>query len=104
MSTDMKLSKQQKDIVRAPLTPLSVIACAGSGKTKTAVNRLAKVRAELHDNRGYVALLSFSNVAVKTFKNDYSQHMSKAIETRHSYSDRVLAVRQPASQGVLGFG
>lgn len=86
----MELSKQQKDIVKAPLTPMSVIACAGSGKTKTAVNRLAKVRADLCDERGYVALLSFSNVAVKTFKNDFSQHLSQSKVTSHIYSDRVV--------------
>jgi superfamily I DNA/RNA helicase len=66
-----KLSKEQLDVINAELKPLYVIACAGSGKTKTAVQRVAKIREDLKNSRGYVALLSFSNIAVETFKNDY---------------------------------
>ncbi|EOX3944456.1 UvrD-helicase domain-containing protein [Vibrio alginolyticus] len=85
----MKLSKQQKDIVYAPLSPLSVIACAGSGKTTTAVHRLSQVRQLLNDERGYVTLLSFSNIAVDTFRREFLLHSSK-LRNRHTYSDRVL--------------
>jgi len=65
------LSHEQKSIVDAPLEPMSVIACAGSGKTKTAVHRLVEIRKRLGDLRGRVALLSFSNVAVDTFRTDF---------------------------------
>jgi hypothetical protein len=65
------LSPEQQIVVDAPLTPLSVIACAGSGKTRTAVRRLLEIRRRLGASRGYVALLSFSNVAVHTFQGDY---------------------------------
>lgn len=65
------LSAEQQAVVDAPLTPLSVIACAGSGKTRTAVHRLVEVRKRLGDQRGRVALLSFSNVAVDTFRKNY---------------------------------
>lgn len=64
-------SAEQRDIINAPLTPMSVIACAGSGKTRTAVRRLAEIRRQLGDHRGRVALLSFSNVAVDTFTQGY---------------------------------
>lgn len=67
----MSLSKQQGNIVDAPLTSLCVIACAGSGKTRTAVHRLVKVRSDMDNQRAYVALLSFTNTAVKTFTKDY---------------------------------
>lgn len=67
----MKLTDEQKVIIGAPLNSISVIACAGSGKTKTAVNRLYKVRADLVDDRGYIALLSFSNTAVNAFKGEF---------------------------------
>ena len=67
----MSLSKQQKKIVDAPLTSLCVIACAGSGKTRTAVHRLVKIRSDMDNQRAYVALLSFTNTAVKTFTKDY---------------------------------
>lgn len=50
---------------------MSVIACAGSGKTFTAVRRLAHIRRCLGDHRGRVALLSFSNIAVETFRREY---------------------------------
>jgi superfamily I DNA/RNA helicase len=54
----MMLSEQQKTIVGLPLHPLSVTACAGSGKTKTAVYRLAEMRRLLNDDHGIIALLS----------------------------------------------
>ncbi len=66
-----KLSAEQLAIIDAPLEPLSVVACAGSGKTRTAVERLADIRRRLGDHRGRVALLSFSNVAVDTFRQSY---------------------------------
>ncbi len=76
-------SAEQQAIVDAPLTPMSVIACAGSGKTQTAVRRLAEIRRQLGDHRGRVALLSFSNVAVETFTKGYQnlvRNMSLGIE------------------------
>lgn len=65
------LSVEQQAIIDAPLEPLSVVACAGSGKTRTAVLRLVEMRRRLGDHRGRVALLSFSNVAVDTFRESY---------------------------------
>lgn len=65
------LSAEQLAIIDAPLEPMSVVACAGSGKTRTAVRRLAEIRKRLGDHRGRVALLSFSNVAVDTFRQSY---------------------------------
>jgi len=73
----IKLSQEQAEIVNAPLAPMSVVACAGSGKTKTAVSRLAKIRKELGSCRERVALLSFSNIAVKTFRSDYSKYVQE---------------------------
>ncbi|MDQ7279656.1 ATP-dependent helicase [Stenotrophomonas sp. Sm6012] len=70
MSTDTP-SVEQRQIISAPLQPMSVIACAGSGKTFTAVRRLAHIRQCLGDHRGRVALLSFSNIAVETFRREY---------------------------------
>ncbi|WP_186151567.1 UvrD-helicase domain-containing protein [Burkholderia gladioli] len=65
------LTPQQQAVVDAPMVPLCVMACAGSGKTKTAVHRLVRVRCNLGEARGRVALLSFSNVAVDTFRKAY---------------------------------
>lgn len=67
-----ELSSQQRDVIAASLGPLSVLACAGSGKTRTAVHRLLEVRRRLGRKRGRVALLSFSNVAVDTFRSDFA--------------------------------
>lgn len=64
-------SDEQLQIIEAPIVPMSVIACAGSGKTFTAVRRLAQMRRQLGDHRGRIALLSFSNVAVDTFRREY---------------------------------
>jgi len=67
-----KLSKEQEALVALPLEPIAVTACAGSGKTRTAVHRLAAMRRLHTDERSLVALLSFSNVAVETFRNEYA--------------------------------
>jgi len=66
------LSAQQDDVVQADLKSLAVLACAGSGKTRTAIHRLLEVHRRLERPRGRVALLSFSNVAVDTFRRDYA--------------------------------
>jgi len=65
------LTPEQQGVVDAPMVPLCVIACAGSGKTKTAVHRVVQMRRNLGEARGRVALLSFSNVAVDTFRRAY---------------------------------
>lgn len=66
-------SSEQQNIINAPLAPLAVIACAGSGKTATAIKRLVTMRRLLGEDRGRVALLSFSNVAVDTFRKGYRE-------------------------------
>ncbi|MHC2253162.1 superfamily I DNA/RNA helicase [Bradyrhizobium embrapense] len=65
------LSPEQQTIVALPLGAICVTACAGSGKTRTATHRLWQMRQLLNDRHGIVALLSFSNVAVDTFRRDY---------------------------------
>ncbi|MDT8873009.1 UvrD-helicase domain-containing protein [Komagataeibacter rhaeticus] len=65
------LSSEQSKIVNLPLSPITVTACAGSGKTKTAVHRLAAMR-QMYNGSGLVTLLSFSNVAVDTFRKEYA--------------------------------
>lgn len=72
------LSEEQRAVVDAPIGPLSVIACAGSGKTRTAVHRLVEIRRRLGEQRGRVALLSFSNVAVDTFRDNY-RHLAQTL-------------------------
>ncbi|MBK9195379.1 MAG: UvrD-helicase domain-containing protein [Flavobacteriales bacterium] len=62
------LSEEQQAIVEAAIGPFSIKACAGSGKTRTAVHRLLKLRELQRDTRGHITLLSFSNVAVDAFR------------------------------------
>jgi len=69
----VKLSEEQKNIIEAPLGALAVTACAGSGKTETAIRRLIVVRHMMKDDRGRVVLLSFSNVAVNTFNKGFKE-------------------------------
>lgn len=69
----MNLSDEQKDVINAPLEPIAVTACAGSGKTATAIRRLITIRQKMETSRGRVVLLSFSNVAVNTFNKGYAQ-------------------------------
>lgn len=67
----MTLTAEQQQIVDAPDGPLTVTACAGSGKTRTAVHRLAELRRRMGMQRGRAVLLSFTNVAVDTFRHEY---------------------------------
>ncbi|HZG09116.1 MAG TPA: DEAD/DEAH box helicase [Allosphingosinicella sp.] len=91
------LSPEQEAIVALPLEPIAVTACAGSGKTRTAVRRLAAMR-QLHANeRSLVALLSFSNVAVETFWNEYAA----AIRSQGSASRRDRAVEIDTMDGFI---
>ncbi|MHC9061017.1 UvrD-helicase domain-containing protein [Pantoea sp. y20] len=69
----MKLSEEQLDIIGAPLGPIAITACAGSGKTATAIRRLIAIRQKMQNSRGRVVLLSFSNVAVNTFNTGYAE-------------------------------
>lgn len=62
---------EQKAIIHAELKSIAVVACPGSGKTATAVHRVAEIRRRLEGTRNHVALLSYSNVAVETFRREY---------------------------------
>ncbi|PJO37791.1 ATP-dependent helicase [Delftia acidovorans] len=79
-------SPQQKLIIETGLVNQRVIACAGSGKTATAVRRLIEIRRQLGASRQYVALLSYSNVAVETFRTEYA----RLTAGQHGLSNRVL--------------
>ncbi len=65
------LSPQQQTVVESPPGKLCVTACAGSGKTRTIVYRVEHLSQLLAAERGRIALLSYSNVAVETFQKDY---------------------------------
>jgi superfamily I DNA/RNA helicase len=80
------LSQEQEAIVNLPLQPVAVIACAGSGKTKTAVRRLAAMRGLHRDDHSLVALLSFSNVAVDTFRGEYAASLRGQKSTRRAFA------------------
>ena len=76
---------EQKAIIYAELKPLAVVACPGSGKTATAVRRIAEVRRRLEGRRNHIALLSYSNVAVDTFRSQY-----RSLRGVDGDSDRVV--------------
>lgn len=63
---------EQRAIIYGDLQPQCVIACAGSGKTATAVRRMLEIRKQRASDRGFIALLSYSNVAVDTFRQEYA--------------------------------
>ena len=73
MNISFDPSSEQRRVIEAALVGQRVIACAGSGKTATAVRRLAEIRRRMGPSRQYVALLSYSNVAIRTFQRDYIQ-------------------------------
>ncbi len=77
-------SVEQKAIIEEKLHPLCVIACAGSGKTFTAVRRMDTICSFLPQRRDNVALLSFSNVAVDVFGKTYLDDIATMKRTRSS--------------------
>ncbi|ADW71583.1 DEAD/DEAH box helicase [Granulicella tundricola] len=77
-------SLEQKAIILEKLRPLCVIACAGSGKTFTAVRRMDTICSFLPQRRDNVALLSFSNVAVDLFGKTYRDDIVTMKRTRSS--------------------
>lgn len=58
----------QRAVVDAPLVDMSVLAGAGSGKTSAAIGRVLSILSQLPETKR-LALLSFSNVAIDTFRN-----------------------------------
>lgn len=92
----MGLSPQQQTIVGLPLGAICVTACAGSGKTRTATHRLWQMRQLCNDRHGITALLSFSNVAVDTFRKDYYQ-----LARERSGSTRSSAIEIDTVDGFL---
>lgn len=86
MSEAFDPSPEQRNIIEAALVGQRVIACAGSGKTATAVRRLAETRRQMGASRQYAALLSYSNVAVDTFRAEYAA----LTEAQPGLSSRVL--------------
>lgn len=85
MQQSFEPTEEQRAIIDADLVSLAVVACPGSGKTTTAVRRLKEIRRRLAGSRGYVALLSYSNVAVDTFRDEYRQ-----LTGRSGDEDRVV--------------
>lgn len=73
MTESFDATPEQSAIIDADLVSMAVVACPGSGKTATAVRRLLKLRDLLNAERSRVALLSFSNVAVDTFREEYQK-------------------------------
>lgn len=76
------ISPQQQLVVDRPIGRLCVLACAGSGKTRTVVHRVTKLQGMLKGERSRIALLSFSNVAVDTFRRDYRAIQQNSASTR----------------------
>ena len=85
MQQPFEPTEEQRAIIDADLVSLAVVACPGSGKTTTAVRRLKEIRRRLAGSRGYVALLSYSNVAVDTFRDEY-----RLLTGRSGDEDRVV--------------
>jgi UvrD/REP helicase N-terminal domain len=79
-------TNEQRAAIEDDLVSQAIVACAGSGKTLSAVHRVAEIRRRMQQRKGYVALLSYSNVAVDTFRTEYQ----KLIRNCRDLSDRVV--------------
>lgn len=69
----IQLTDEQKDVCSVEclddIGHMSIIACAGSGKTLTATRRLFEIY-KILGHKESIALFSYSNVAVSTFHNE----------------------------------
>lgn len=66
-------TEEQRAAIEDELVSQAIVACAGSGKTTSAVRRVIEIRRRMQQRNGYVALLSYSNVAVDTFRAEYER-------------------------------
>lgn len=79
-------TEEQRRAIEDDLVSQAIVACAGSGKTMSAVRRVIEIRRRMKQKKGYVALLSYSNVAVDTFRAEY-----KTLASRYpGLSDRIV--------------
>lgn len=69
----MTPTEEQRTAIEDDLVSQAIVACAGSGKTMSAVRRVIEIRRRMKQKKGYVALLSYSNVAVDTFRAEYKR-------------------------------
>ena len=81
-----KPSDEQQDIITQTLAPLSVTACAGSGKTFTAVRRVDALRGPARIGQRLCGHFSFSNVAVDVFGRSYLEDLKGYSKGRASPS------------------
>ena len=82
----MTPTDEQRGAIEDELLSQAIIACAGSGKTISAVRRVIEIRRRMKQKKGYVALLSYSNVAVDTFRAEYQ----KLAKNYPGLSDRIV--------------
>lgn len=64
---------EQLDIINHPLERICVSAGAGSGKTETIVRRVIELQKKIPKKGARIAVLSFTNVAVSTFKKAHRE-------------------------------
>jgi superfamily I DNA/RNA helicase len=107
--SEFEATPDQRAVIDAELKSMAVVACPGSGKTATAVRRVAEMHRRLAEmgSRGHVALLSFSNVAVDTFHKEYKRLRGKGgdsdkvvIQTVDSFVTRLIL--SPHGNRVMG--
>jgi superfamily I DNA/RNA helicase len=77
---------EQRAAIEDGLVSQAIVACAGSGKTMSAVRRVIEIRRRMKQRKGYVALLSYSNVAIDTFRTEYE----KLARSHPDLSDRIV--------------
>ena len=72
----ISLTKEQESVCRIEsvdaINHMSIIACAGSGKTLTATRRLFEIYKYIRPKES-IALFSYSNIAVSTFHNELNK-------------------------------
>ena len=93
MSSDIKLSRKQEEIVNIGEGPICVKACAGSGKTRVLTERIRRIL--LQDNtKKRILALTFTNKAAQEMKDrlkDISDLDNRAfIGTFHGFCQRIL--------------
>jgi len=110
----MKWENEQLDIISAPISHLSVLACAGSGKTAVVIERVARLIEKKGLDADKISVITFTELAAAELSERFHKRLEKSESkgrpftgTIHSFCLRFLRELDPvygASVKVLSEG
>ena len=103
----MQLNEEQQNIVKAPHDkPILITAGAGTGKTRTLIERFLHLKQKFSLKSDRILLLTFTNKAANEMKNRVTESLPDLtiqarenlwIHTFHSFCSRILKEESPSN-------